>query len=414
MMVGTLVAGVAAYAWQAAGTRKLGSVAFAPVATTWTIAFLITTILLAPIEQFATRTVASSGDGRAQLAKAMRILSRLIGVVALSIGAITLVLRHSLFQGSAGYALICLATVLGFAQLLFVRGILAGERNFAGYGWLSAADALLRLGVGLPLVLLGGSSFAFAWTIPACTIVALYWSRHWPTRQESHNDVARGVPVMSFVATTVVGNAAAQLILAGGPLLLALLNAPDRAVTVLFVTQTAMRGAFLIATPAWARMLPMLTAVALRREHWRLSRLAELLLAGSVLLAAICGAAAAAVGPPVVAALFGQSSRPDTLLSALLASGTVLAIGNLGLNQLLVAAVRTNRIMVGWWIAMIADLAWIGLGPGVALHRVAIGFVIGELVAMVALTVASSPGLAPTQVIQLLKRRRAERTMSQA
>jgi O-antigen/teichoic acid export membrane protein len=413
MMAGTLVAGFAGYAWQAAGTRKLGSVAFAPVAATWTIAFLITTILLTPIEQFATRTVASGGDGRAQLARSLRTLSSLIGGAALAVGAITLVLRDSLFQGSAGYALICLAIVLGFAQLLFVRGILAGERNFAAYGWMAAAEALLRLGVGLPLVLLGGSPLVFAWTIPACTVVALYWSRHWPTREEARRDVTPGVPVGPFLASTVGGSAASQLILAGGPLLLALLNAPSRAITVFFVTQTAMRGAFLIATPAWARTLPTLTAVALRREHWRLSRLAELLLVSSVLLAVLCGAAAAVIGPPLVAALFGQSSRPDELLSALLAAGTALAIGNLGLNQLLVAAVRTNRIVIGWWTALFVNLAWVGLGPGVALHRVAVGFVIGELVAMVALTVASSPGLAPAQVVLLLKRLRATLTTSQ-
>jgi O-antigen/teichoic acid export membrane protein len=413
MMACTLIAGAAAYIWQAAGTRKLGSIAFAPVATTWTITFLITTILLVPIEQFATRTVASSGDGRAQLAHAAWTLTKLIGGATLAVGVIVIALSHSLFQGSYGYALICMAIVPCFAQLLFVRGILGGERDFEGYGWLSMADALTRLGVGLPLVLLGGSALAFAWTIPACTLVALCWARHWPTREEARQRMAPDVPVGPFLTTTVGGSAAAQLILAGGPLLLALLNAPDQAVTVFFVTQTVMRGAFLIATPAWARTLPTLTAAALRREHRRLSRLAELLLAASVLLAVILGAAAAVVGPPVVAALFGQGSRPDALLAALLAAGTVLAIGNLGLNQLLVAAVRTNRIMIGWWTALLVNLAWVGLGPGVALHRVAVGFVIGELVAMIMLTVASSPGLAPAQVVLVLRRLRAERTISQ-
>src|SRR5438067_6783659 len=45
MMVGTLIAGTATYAWQAAGTRTLGKVAFAPVANTWTLYFLIVTLL---------------------------------------------------------------------------------------------------------------------------------------------------------------------------------------------------------------------------------------------------------------------------------------------------------------------------------------------------------------------------------
>jgi O-antigen/teichoic acid export membrane protein len=413
MMAGTVIAGLAAYAWQAAGTRTLGSVAFAPVAATWTIAFLVSTVLLAPIEQLATRTMASGADGRAQLAQTIGMLWRLVGAAAIALGAITFLLRRPLFQGNGGYALICLATVLGFGQLLFLRGVLAGERNFAGYGWVSAADALLRFGVGVPLVVLGGSALAFAWTIPAGTLVALRWRKHRPSRQEAERRVAHRVPVRWFLATTVGGSAAAQLILAGGPLLLALLNAPSRAITVLFVTQTAMRGAFLIATPAWARALPTLTAVALRREHWRLSRLAELIGAASVLLAAICGAVAAAIGPQIVAALFGESSRPDAMIAGLVAAGTTLAIGNLGLNQVLVAAVRTNRIMIAWWAALFVNLAWVGLGPDVALHRVAVGFVIGELVALAALTVASSPGLAPAQVVSLVRRLRAMRAISQ-
>jgi hypothetical protein len=175
MMAGTVVAGLAAYAWQASGTRTLGSVAFAPVAATWTIAFLVSTVLLAPIEQLATRTMASGADGRAQLAQTIGMLWRLVGAAAIALGAITFLLRRPLFQGNGGYALICLATVLGFGQLLFVRGVLAGERNFAGYGLVSAADALLRFGVGVPLVVLGGSALAFAWTIPAGTLVALRW-----------------------------------------------------------------------------------------------------------------------------------------------------------------------------------------------------------------------------------------------
>jgi O-antigen/teichoic acid export membrane protein len=414
MMTGTLVAGGAAYLWQAAGTRTLGSDAFAPVATTWTVAFLITTILLAPIEQFAIRTISEGHLGRAHLAKAMPVLVRFTGISALVIGAVAFALRDSLFHGAAGYAVICLATVFGFGQLAFLRGILAGMRDFAAYGRLSALDSLLRLGVGAPLLLFGGSALAFAWTIPACTVVALLWVRNWPRREDSRWDVAPGVPAGRFIATTVGGSSAAQIILAGGPLLLALLGAPNREVTILFVTQTAMRAAFLIATPAWARALPPLTGVALRAEHWRLSRLAEAFLAGSVVVGLVCAGAAAAVGPLLVATLFGSGSRPDAALAALMAGGTVLAIGNLGLNQLLVATVRTHRITVAWWAALLASLLWIFAAPGTHLHRVGTGFVVGEFVALVALTIASSPRLSPARLRSETRRMRAAHSPSEA
>ena len=69
MMVGTAIAGIATYAWQAGGTRTLGKTAFAPVANTWTLYFLVVTILLAPIEQFATRTIAAGHNGSEHLAR---------------------------------------------------------------------------------------------------------------------------------------------------------------------------------------------------------------------------------------------------------------------------------------------------------------------------------------------------------
>jgi O-antigen/teichoic acid export membrane protein len=156
--------------------------------------------------------------------------------------------------------------------------------------------------------------------------------------------------------------------------------------------------------------LPALTGIALRREHERLSRIAERILTGAFALAAIGGAFAAVAGPPVLAALFGNGSRPDALVAGTVGAGTVLAVGNLGLNQLLVAAARTHRVTMSWWLALIVAVAWVALGPGSVLNRVAIGFVIGEALAMLALTIASSPARAPGAVWTAVRRRVANRS----
>jgi hypothetical protein len=193
-----------------------------------------------------------------------------------------------------------------------------------------------------------------------------------------------------FMATMVGGTAAAQLLLAGGPLLLGLLGSTDQSVTILFVAQTAGRATLLVALPLWARALPTLTGIALAQGHAALSRLAERILAGSVVVAALGAAFAAVVGPSVLAALFGHGSRPPALVAGAVGAGTVLAVGNLGLNQLLVATVRTSRITISWWAALVGAVAWVAFAPGSALNRVAIGFVIGEALAMIALTIASS------------------------
>jgi O-antigen/teichoic acid export membrane protein len=404
MMIGTVVAGVATYAWQAAGTRTLGKTAFAPVANTWTLYFLIVTILLVPIEQFATRTVAAGRNGSARLARALRTIGIVLLTASVAVGLAAYLLRFSLFRGSGGYALVSCAIVLSVGQLAICRGIVVGRRNFAAYGWVTGLDSSIRLLIGLPLVILTRTPLAFVWTIPLSSLVALAWIREWPTRSgtqpetESEAELAAsegGVPVARFLATTMGGTSAAQLLLAGGPLLLALLGGSESAVTVLFVTQTACRAAFMMATPAGARSLPPLTRIAVRRDYRRLGDIAIWLLGGSLAAAAAVGAASLIVTPPLIAALFGSGVRPDQLVAATMAAGTVLAIGNLGLNQILVAASQTHRITISWWIAVTASMGWVLLGPGDPLQKVSTGFVLGELVALLALVLASNVGLKP-------------------
>jgi O-antigen/teichoic acid export membrane protein len=406
MIAGTIVAGFAYYAWQAAGTRILGEVRFAPVATTWTLMFLIVTILLAPVEQFATRNVAAGWEGRAHLARSLRSLARFAAGATFLVTLVAFLLRDSLFGGDGAYALIGGAMVLGFGQLALCRGVLAGERRLASYGWLTALDSLVRVAVALPLLIATDSVLLFAWTIPLSTLVALWWVREVPGRDEAAAEHAPGPAVGPFIATTVGGLSAAQLILAGGPLFVSLLGGSEATVSGLFVTQTAFRAAFLVATPGWARVLPVLTGIHVRAEHQRLTRIAEAILLGTVFSAAIAGLIVSVIGPPVIAAFFGEGVRPSGFLAATMAAGTVIAIGNLGLNQVLVARVKTARITVGWWIGLAAMAVWIAFAPGSVLNRVAVGFVVGETVALVMLTVASSSRLAPRKVREIVYRQR--------
>jgi O-antigen/teichoic acid export membrane protein len=391
MLIGTLLSGLAAYIWQAVGTRTLGNAGFAPVATMWTLSYLVITVLLAPVEQYATRTISSGPGGRARLARDEPTLIK-FGLVATAVLVVgSFLVRGKFFHGEATYAIVAGLLVVCFGLLAFVRGVFAGERQFGLYGWLSGLDGVSRLMLGLVILLAGGSPLLFSWSIPLCALVSVLWVKHIPRRgRDVAADDGAHVSVRMFMVTMVGGTAAAQFLLAGGPLLLGLLGAPDRSVTILFVAQTAGRAALLVALPLWARALPTLTGIALAQGHAALSRLAEWILAVSVVIAAIGAVFAAVVGPSVLAALFGHGSRPSPLVAGAVGAGTVLAVGNLGLNQLLVATVRTSRITISWWAALVLAVAWVAFAPGTALDRVAIGFVIGETLAMIALTIASS------------------------
>lgn len=411
MLAGTLATGVAAYVWQAAGTRTLGNSAFAPVATMWTLNYLVMTVLLAPIEQYATRTVSSGPDGRDHLARNLRIVAGILLVATLLLGIGCALARGRFFDGEIGYAFIgaLLAACMGCLSL--IRGTLSGERRFSSYGRLTGLDGLTRVVAGGAVLAVGGTALDFTWTIPLCALTSLLWigrvprrPRVGPASTETH------LPIRHFMVTMVGGTAAAQLLLAGGPLLLGALGAPNRTVTILFVAQIAGRAVLLVALPVWSRALPSLTAIALRNEHASLVRIAERILPISLAVAVLGAAFAASAGPPVLAAAFGHGSRPDAFVAGSVGAGTVLAVGNLGLNQLLVATGRTLRITISWWTALCAGGLWIALAPGSALHRVSAGFVIGEVVAVVLLTAATSTARVPRLVrraMQELRERHA-------
>src|SRR4051812_42692886 len=107
MLIGTVIGGGAAYVWQAVGTRTLDEHAFSPVAQAWTVMFLVVTIALAPVEQFATRTVAAGPGGAAQLAAELPRIRRLGALATALLVLACLALRDVLFDGSWAFAAIC-------------------------------------------------------------------------------------------------------------------------------------------------------------------------------------------------------------------------------------------------------------------------------------------------------------------
>ena len=114
-------------------------------------------------------------EGPAHLRRTFRSLVRMGAAATVLVTVVAFLLRDSLFDGVGGYALICGGIVVGFGQLALCRGILAGERNFAGYGWITGIDGIVRVAVALPLLLAFDDALLFAATIPVSTIVALFW-----------------------------------------------------------------------------------------------------------------------------------------------------------------------------------------------------------------------------------------------
>jgi O-antigen/teichoic acid export membrane protein len=389
MLLGSLIAGLAAYAWQAAGTRVLGEVAFAPVAAAWSVLFLVSTVLLVPVEQYATRTIAARASGQADLVRKLPALGLMAVVGVAGVGAATFALSERVFGGRGQYAAICALIVALVGVFFLTRGVFAGQRQFASYGHVTAADALARLALGLlALILAGESPVAFAWTIPLGSIVVGWWIARRPLRFHNASSLTDDAPPLSpwrFMGAATGSTAAAQVIFASGPLALALLGARAASVTILFVTQTAFRSVMLVAMPFWARLLPTLTVMVGKGPSRRLPRILTLITFGTIVGAAVLALAALFVAPPTISLLFGQGVRPTAGLSALVAAATGLAVGNLGLSQILVAAAELRALLVSWWVALAVFVAWVPLGTGGLLYRVAWAGLAGESAALVGL-----------------------------
>ena len=112
MMAGTLLADMLTYAWQASAARALGEERFAPVASVWTIMFLIVTILLAPVEQYAIRTVAWARRAARSSRTRCRGSACSPSPRRRWWRVLCWLLRDSLFDGVAGYVPVCAAIVL--------------------------------------------------------------------------------------------------------------------------------------------------------------------------------------------------------------------------------------------------------------------------------------------------------------
>ena len=85
--------------------------------------------------------------------------------------------------------------------------------------------------------------------------------------------------------------------------------------------------------------------------------------------------------------------RPDDQVAALIVAGIGAAFGSLVLTQILVARGQTTRLAFGWVLALIAAAVAVAIASDAPEVRVGIGFVAGQVVALLALTIATlSPG----------------------
>lgn len=380
MLVATFVSAGAAFLYLVVVGRALGPTDFAPITILWTVQYLVTTTVYAPIEQLTIRRLSrEKPEGTPWLLYLWVTVGCTAG--ALTFGIFTL---ERFFAGNPAFLLILGPLVIGYSGFAIGRGYLAGQRRFKDYAYAVAAEALLRLCLAGALAAAGVGVLGLSATMAVAPLVIWLWRPLRGRRQaEAHRRPEQGATAAlgAFVAAT----AASQTMLAAGPLVVGALGGSPAEVSVLGQTFLLLRAPLALTFNMASRVMPPLARLAEAAQWTRIRLLGMGMgMAGVAVSAAAFGAGYLA-GPGLVAWLMGQEYRPSAMLAALAATGTVLATVAVFAQQVLVAMRQTGRLALAWMCGLAAAALVVGLaGMGPAL-RVGWAFLIGESLAFVLL-----------------------------
>jgi hypothetical protein len=230
IVVGSLVAGLGAYAYQFLGGHSLGAEAFAPIGALLTAHFLAFVIILLPIEQFVIRRITLGARGWVVPARAVALTASSAAVAAM----VVWMSADSYFDSDSSFVWFVLATVTFHFFFAVGRGYLAGFRRFRAYGYVSASASLFRLVLAIGTVLIGATVQGFAWAQVLGPLVIFLWR---PFREP--DDVATGsrgelaeehvesMGERGLLSGLVLSSAASQALLLSGPLVVGALGASD-------------------------------------------------------------------------------------------------------------------------------------------------------------------------------------------
>lgn len=392
IVLGSLVAGVGAYAYQFIGGHTLGAEGFAPIGALLTAHFLAFVIILLPIEQFIIRRLTLGARGWVVPVRAVALVVSTALVGAVVVWSVS----DDYFEGEVSFVWFVIATVSFHFLFAAGRGYLAGFRRFRAYGMVSGSASLFRLAVAIAVAIIAPSVTGFAWAQVLGPLVIIFWR---PFREPSRRAAGSRGPLdeehvssiddRGLLSGLVLSSAASQALLLAGPIAAAYLGATDVEFSIVYATLLLARAPLTLGYNLIARVLPPFTEMAARGERRELRSWARGMgLAGAV-LAVVAAALGWLLGPLLVSIAFGSDFTPPSAVAAMAAAGVVLAGAGLFIGQILVARSQPIRLAMAWMLALITALIALAVPLGDPALRVAFSFLAGEAVALLALIVGA-------------------------
>jgi O-antigen/teichoic acid export membrane protein len=373
--------GVLAYVFFALSTRALGAAAAAPVSVLWTYWGFAAATLTFPVQHWIVRAVAANGE-ESRVRRSYVSLAGLALVVAAVAGVAAWVGRDPLFhRPGAAFPLLVVFVTLGSALMGVVRGMLTARRRYAAVGAALVAENGLRVGLAIVLILTGSvDDRLFGLVLGIGSLAALFWPD--TLRPEFGGERQ---PWGRFLASASGGQLIGQVVLTGGPVVLALMGGTPTEVTGLFTALALFRAPYTLALGAVSPLTGVFTRLVLAGQHATLRRTLAAIAGLAVVGVALAAVVGGLLGPWLLQLVFGPTVVVTSLVALLTAVGSVLALGTMLLSLMAMAHDRPHAMLRGWSLAIVAAVAVLLAGPGVPVTTVAFAFAAAQAVAFLVL-----------------------------
>jgi O-antigen/teichoic acid export membrane protein len=384
LTLATVASGVLTYAFLILAARALGREQYGAIGVLWAAMFVTAIVAFRPLEQTASqgiaRRLAAGGDARS-VVRTMAALAVAVAVVlGIGFAAAWHPLADRLFGSDPVLMAGLVAGVFAYGASYLVRGVLGGVRA-------------IRLAVAIPLIVFASRTIATAAVVAAGVggaVVPLLVGRRRLRRELRGREEASSTSfplrrAASFAAPATLIAAADQILVNGGPLLVAAGGAPRATVGVVFAATMLVRAPVYVFQGFAASLLPNLTHLA--REHGRRRLRVAILRTASILflVGTALTAAAGIAGPATMRIVYGSTFAAPAAALVLLAAGVACYLAAGAFSQALLALEHAVAAAACWSAAVLSFGASYFLLPGTPLLRSSAALAIASLIAALGL-----------------------------
>lgn len=385
LAIGSATNGLLAYVFFSLVTHAIGSRAAAPVSVLWTYWAAAAAVLTFPLQHWISRTVAVD-RGEAGVRAALAGIAGVVALLALAVGVLAWVGRSPLFhRGGVLFPLLIAGVTVGSGFVGVVRGMLTARTRFAALATALAAENGARCVGAVALSVAGvDAAAAYGGVLLAGQLIGFAWPSTLHPRNDGEHRASEAP--LAFLGNVAGGSLIGQVILTGGPVLLALRGGSATQVTALFAALALFRAPYTLSLGVVAQVTGRLTALVAGERHDVLRRVRLAILTLTVIGAAVGAVVGAGLGPLLVRVVFGADVRIAARPCAAIGAASAAAIANLVMTLSLIARGRASAVLRSWVVASAAGAIVLAFGLQPVTEAVTV-FAVAEAVAFVVMVV---------------------------